>query len=194
MEVGFCQCGCGEKTEICKRTSTRQGYAKGHPKKFISGHAIRGERNPSWKRGWKIDRKGGYKLILSPEHPHKDSHGYVPEHVLICEKALGKYLPPQAVVHHVNKNTVDNLSPFNLIVCQDNTYHLYLHQRQRAFDASDHADWLSCRYCKKYDDPINLVVRTYNNHRNAYHRVCENASQLKRKLNKKMEGECLCVS
>lgn len=186
MEVGLCQCGCGEKTEICKKTQTSKGYVKGQPKKFLLRHGVRGERSPVWKGGQRVT-KWGYVYALASGHPSVNSRGYVPEHILVCEKALGKYLPLQAVVHHVNKNTADNL-PSNLVVCQDNAYHLYLHQRQRAFDACGHTDWLKCRFCKGYDDPKNLRIKKHKNHNYAEHRVCENLFQKKRyKLKKEKE-------
>jgi hypothetical protein len=180
---GYCQCGCGKETKSWNKTCKQRGRIKGQKRKYIIGHAIRGMNNPSWKGGRKVD-KDGYILISSPNHPFKDSHGYVPEHVLICERVLGKYLPVCAVVHHTNKNHADNFSPFNLVICQNNTYHLYLHKRQRAYEACGHADWLRCRYCKKYDDPQNMVCRSYNNHAYADHKSCDNDYQRLRKLKK----------
>jgi hypothetical protein len=69
-------------------------------------------------------------------------------HVLIAERVLGKRLPSQAVVHHFNENRKDN-SRSNLVVCQDQAYHLLLHARKRICDAggNPNADKI-CSRCK----------------------------------------------
>jgi hypothetical protein len=69
-----------------------------------------------------------------------DSNGYyvrtvdgvrVYEHILLAERALGKPLPPKAVVHHMNGDKADNYTPFNLVICPDQAYHLLLHRRMK---------------------------------------------------------------
>lgn len=77
------------------------------------------------------------------------------EHILIAERALGKPLPAGAEVHHVDRNRSNN-APRNLVVCPDSAYHQLLHRRQRALDACGHADWMKCKYCKRYDAPENV--------------------------------------
>lgn len=64
-------------------------------------------------------------------HPRQVSAG---EHLLIAERAYGKCLPRQAVVHHVNQNPGDNRHQ-NLVICEDRGYHALLHARQRVVDA-----------------------------------------------------------
>lgn len=44
------------------------------------------------------------------------------EHIRIATAALGKSLPTQAEVHHVNGNGRDNRHA-NLVICQDHAYH-----------------------------------------------------------------------
>jgi hypothetical protein len=85
-------------------------------------------------------------------------------HVLLAEKALGHPLPPLAVVHHVNEQRDFN-EHGNLVVCPDRAYHNLLHQRMRAFDESGHYDWLRCPYCKTYDAPENLHIKSRGRNR-----------------------------
>jgi hypothetical protein len=53
-------------------------------------------------------RKGGYRYVHAPEHPHATKQGYVAEHRLVVEKRLGRFLKPTEVVHHINEVTHDN--------------------------------------------------------------------------------------
>lgn len=40
--TGLCQCGCGERTSMVKKTETAFGRVKGQPNRFVTGHANRG--------------------------------------------------------------------------------------------------------------------------------------------------------
>jgi len=42
IEIGFCLCGCGQRTPIATRTNRSKGLVKGFPLRFISGHNLRG--------------------------------------------------------------------------------------------------------------------------------------------------------
>ena len=42
IPYGYCQCGCGQKTNIATQTSHTYGWINGEPKLFIHGHNRRG--------------------------------------------------------------------------------------------------------------------------------------------------------
>lgn len=94
---------------------------------------LHGADSPKWKGGRVImsaTRPEKYIGVFSPGHPRANSAGYVREHILIAERALGKSLPDGAVVHHANEKHDDNTNG-NLVICQDNAYHKLLHVRMR---------------------------------------------------------------
>lgn len=58
----------------------------------------------------------GYRLVHLPTHPFSNKNGYVPEHRLVAEKTIGKYIDPKLLdVHHIN-GIVDDNNPNNLMV------------------------------------------------------------------------------
>lgn len=60
-----------------------------------------------WKGG-RIIEADGYVMIHKPDHPFANNKGYVFEHRLVMEAAIGRYLQPTEVVHHENENRSDN--------------------------------------------------------------------------------------
>ncbi len=99
------------------------------------------ENNPNWKGGFYKDQYG-HNRILFPSHNRADSKGYIKQSILIAEKSLGKPLPNKAVVHHHTEK--------QLVVCENQAYHMLLHQRTRAYRATGNANSISCEKCRKY--------------------------------------------
>jgi hypothetical protein len=100
-------------------------------------------------RGERAEHPEGYILVHVPDHPRALSGGYVLEHILIVEKAMGRFLPPKAEVHHWNENKTDNRNE-NLVVCQDRAYHFLLHARMRikAAGGDPNTDKI-CSHCRQ---------------------------------------------
>lgn len=175
IPYGYCACGCGGKTKISLVSHKTRRLFKGRHFKFIHNHHGISKNNGNWHGGISFKAYShGKRSIRMPDHPRATKTGYIAEYILVAEKALGKYLPSTAPVHHHTEK--------QLVICQNNAYHKLLHQRQRAFEASGHANWLKCPYCKEYDDPVNLFVPNIPR-RSAYHRSCKAKWMKKQKLN-----------
>lgn len=174
----LCECGCGGVAPLAFQTDTRRGFVKGQPMRFVAGHHARGSNNPTWNGG-RSSHSQGYALVLKPEHPRASSNGYVLEHILVAEQAFGRFLPPQAVVHHVNEQRSENRNS-NLVICEDDTYHKLLHQRMRAYRATGSVLGVQCVYCKQWGLPSSgamyTVQRQSGKAGHSYHRPCNTSS------------------
>lgn|SRR5215211_4651634 len=101
----LCSCGCGEEIPAFR--------SNGKPRRFKHRHYPRGAQLYNWKGGVTI-HSAGYRLILKPDHPTADTHGYVPEHRLVMEQHIDRYIDTEKeAIHHINgirdDNRIENL-------------------------------------------------------------------------------------
>lgn len=125
---GLCLCGCGEATNVASKTSKARGDAQGQPLRYVYGHQSRLQNTVA-----------GYH--------HRTLNGSQKRvHVHRAEKALGKPLPKGAIVHHADGSKSDSAQ---LVICQDQRYHMLLHLRMRIRDAGGNPDTESvCIRCR----------------------------------------------
>ena len=180
IPYGYCHCGCGQKTNIAPFSSKKYGWINGQPLKFIHGHntKMKNKNRPKDWIGNEYYNSEGHVKVYAPNHSGSNKVGSILKSRMIVEDILGKSIPKNAEVHHVN-NIKDDDRPTNYVLCQDRAYHMLLHQCQRALNACGHANWLKCPYCKQYDDPNNLYVKPNKNI--GYHRNCKNKYEKQRR-------------
>ncbi|MGA4867512.1 HNH endonuclease [Streptomyces lavendulocolor] len=87
-----------------------------------------GPKNPNWKGGRTV-ASNGYVLIKRPEHHRADRRGYVYEHILVAEQAMGRPLRKGEQVHHKNHVKTDN-RPENLAVKASRAHHALEHRKR----------------------------------------------------------------
>lgn len=74
-------------------------------------------------------RADGYNAVYFPSHPSSNQDGYVMEHVLVMEKAIGRILEDDEVVHHENGIRNDNrIENLKLMTFKE---HARYHMKQR---------------------------------------------------------------
>jgi hypothetical protein len=152
--LDLCLCGC---KQFVKRY-------------FKPGHQNRVSTSKSWKGGRKICGDG-YIVVKKWNHPYCDVQGYVLEHRLVMEKYLGRYLDPNEVIHHINKNKSDNRIE-NLMLFENHSKHQIY---EKIKDMSDRI-CLLCKSDKTYIDKHGYIkwhrhdngficIKCYNNRR-----------------------------
>ena len=103
--------------------SMRAKYASGwrpirhKPRKYDVGDAA-------------VFKSHGYRMLYLPDHPCAHSNGFIAEHRVIAERALGRLLKRDETVHHINGVKDDNRNS-NLLICSVK-YHAELHERMSA--------------------------------------------------------------
>lgn len=90
--------------------------------------AQKGAKNSNWKGGRTV-ASNGYVLVKRPEHLRADCRGYVYEHILVAEQAIGRPILPTEQVHHKNHIKTDN-RPNNLEVKASRAHHAAEHRKR----------------------------------------------------------------
>lgn len=121
-----------------------------------------------------------YAVRHVPDHPKASASGCVYEHVLIAERALGRYLPEGAEVHHADENKRNNANR-NLVICQDKAYHKLLHARARVVAAGgDPNTQAVCGACRQ-PKPFSAFYRMADNASTGVNGRCKECHRLLRK-------------
>ncbi len=140
--IGFCQCGCGQPTNINKKNSTSHHLVKGQPRRFLAGHNTKLQK----------PRKRSLRALCVRREGRVVRH-----HRVRAEQALGRPLPPKAVIHHPDRD------PWNpdarLVICDSQAYHMLLHRRMRIQAAGGNPNTDGRCSCCKQVKPIEEFYR-----------------------------------
>jgi hypothetical protein len=186
----LCECGCGQQTSMITKSNQTRGLVKGQAHRFLHHHSLKGAQSPYWKGG-KYRQSQGYIWLSIREHPRAGMRGRVYEHIVIAEKVLGKSLPANAQVHHVNERRADNRN-INLVICEDQTYHCLIHRRAEAYRATGNPKSRLCVRCKGWGEPGigDFIVRKRSNGYDGFvgHYHCERENRRAYQHSRKKEN------
>lgn len=102
---------CGTQFRVRPSDVTKAKARGGNPPRFCTRAcrdlSYRGPGNPKW-RGGQTTTADGYIYELAPRHPYATADGYVMQHRLVMERAIGRFLEPTEEVHHRNHTPDDN--------------------------------------------------------------------------------------
>lgn len=121
--------------EGCEQTTlSRKGICITHYKQswYLKNTAKREHLLERTSQERWINMQSGYVMVK-----HNGVLTY--EHRVLAEKALGKPLPPKAIIHHMSTRD-DNHGFFKLVICPDQEYHLLLHKRMEELGYEGHKD------------------------------------------------------
>lgn len=99
--------------------------------KMSKNHAdFTGSKHPRWNGG-KRKTAQGYFYIYSPNHPYKNLNNCVKRSRLVMESAIGRYLRPSEIIHHINEIKDDDRIE-NLQLLPNKGAHSSIHNKIRS--------------------------------------------------------------
>lgn len=117
-----------------------------HTNKIAKGHKYKTNVGRFCSRSCLLSYQHNHNALFAPQPSTLDHAGYVcvrlgryskrVEHRIVAERALGRPLKKNEVVHHINMDKTDN-RPCNLIIC-DQKYHAWLHSEMARRYAVEH--------------------------------------------------------
>jgi len=160
IPVGFCQCGCGQRTNKVKQDDPKRGYKKGDYRRYVNHHAsnknhlipkictICGKKFLPQKRSRQHTQEtcsahcrnisNGRKSAKKIRAAHVDKgegksyrkYHGRHEHRVVMERKLGRKLKRGEIVHHIDGDKRNN-HPDNLKLLSSQSEHASLHGYKR---------------------------------------------------------------
>lgn len=150
-----CLAGCGRRHDS-------RGYCSMHVRRLLKS----GDAGPAARiraaNGLGSVNENGY-VVITVDGKQRRLHD------VLAERALGRRLPPGAVVHHADGVRTNNAKT-NLVICPSPRYHALLHVRMAAQAEAGNPDLRKCKYCKQYDLPSRM--RQLRNRESFVHNAC----------------------
>lgn len=125
---------CGKHVERWVAPSEQAKHPPRYCGRTCARKDLSGARHHAWTGGRNVEADG-YVEVHAPDHPHANQRGYVPEHRLVMERELGRYLRPEEVVHHIDDDPGNN-DPANLQLFPNQATHKLFHEAQRQRDGA----------------------------------------------------------
>lgn len=83
-------------------------------------------RQSHLKNGTQKHKHKGYIMVYKPNHPYAQKN-YVPEHRLIVEQEIGRYLESYEIIHHIDEDKTNN--NLNNLQITTRAEHMTIHKK-----------------------------------------------------------------
>lgn len=122
------------RSKYCHKCRPNRGrHIKSEETKRIIGEKSKAKFTPEYlerirnkHRGNKKRSINGYILIKDYDHPNRNSHNDILEHILVMSDHLGRPLTKGELVHHIDGDRENNIIE-NLYLCEDRKRHGLVH-------------------------------------------------------------------